>query len=535
MFIEYEFVNEEPVKIADIYLSKEGQTAICNYVPGSSIRGSIVSLLAAGESFEEQKKILLSEKTCFYNAYPMIWQEKEYLTAIPTPKGFYENKKQDGNLENRVAKKEENEIIPGNKRAAVGMFARISGETLQYMSVEKGEALNVNIEEQNVFRSDSICSGYHFKGYIRVSDKKTADLLIDLLNTGDFRFGSNRSAGYGKVKMISVKYMEDGKRPYEEFSVNGQTGSPIYLVAVSPFAMRGENGELCGINEKILEEKLGITGLTIEKASTSVVKKSGFNRTWGMRTPQQSMYEAGSVFKIKFDGEISAEKVREIEENGLGINKNEGCGRVLILKDYDKISKKEKVESRLTGTQEAKKKELTEDDKKVLEIAAQGMLIHKIDRAMNHYVVEHPLKLGSASRSQAGMVLAMCKEKRYNLYRTIDNRMLDSEKEQMEKNIKKHFEKYFSHILKKEESRRTHDGAGSQKQIIKKFQTILDNNLFDTLGIAETECCGVPVEKILSVKQKYIYKIKLIEEMIQYRNRLDKNGNNPERSGEEEE
>lgn len=166
MFIEYEFVNEEPVKIADIYLSKEGQTAICNYVPGSSIRGSIVSLLAAGESFEEQKKILLSEKTCFYNAYPMIWQEKEYLTAIPTPKGFYENKKQDGNLENRVAKKEENEIIPGNKRAAVGMFARIRGETLQYMSVEKGEALNVNIEEQNVFRSDSICSGYHFNGYI---------------------------------------------------------------------------------------------------------------------------------------------------------------------------------------------------------------------------------------------------------------------------------------------------------------------------------------------------------------------------------
>ena len=38
MFIEYEFVNEEPVKIADIYLSKEGQKAICNYVPGSSIR-----------------------------------------------------------------------------------------------------------------------------------------------------------------------------------------------------------------------------------------------------------------------------------------------------------------------------------------------------------------------------------------------------------------------------------------------------------------------------------------------------------------
>ena len=45
----------------------------------------------------------------------------------------------------------------------------------------------------------------------------------------------------------------------------------------------------------------------------------------------------------------------------------------------------------------------------------------------------------------------------------------------------------------------------------------------------------MPVEKILSVKQKYIYKIKLIEEMIQYRNRLDKNGNNPECSGEEEE
>ena len=97
------------------------------------------------------------------------------------------------------------------------------------------------------------------------------------------------------------------------------------------------------------------------------------------------------------------------------------------------------------------------------------------------------------------------------------------------------FKSYFEHILKKEENRKTHDGAGSQKQIIEKFQTILDKNLFDTLGITETECCGVPIEEILSVKQKYIYKIKLIEEMIQYRNRLDKNGNNPECSGEEEE
>ena len=97
------------------------------------------------------------------------------------------------------------------------------------------------------------------------------------------------------------------------------------------------------------------------------------------------------------------------------------------------------------------------------------------------------------------------------------------------------FKSYFEHILKKEENRKTHDGAGSQKQIIEKFQTILDNNLFDTLGIMETECCGVPIEEILSVKQKYIYKIRLIEEMIQYRNRLDKNGNNSERSGEEEE
>ena len=96
-------------------------------------------------------------------------------------------------------------------------------------------------------------------------------------------------------------------------------------------------------------------------------------------------------------------------------------------------------------------------------------------------------------------------------------------------------ENFEYHAAKKEKNRKTHDGAGSQKKIIEKFQAILDNNLFDTLGIVETECCGVPVEKILSVKQKYIYKIKLIEEMIQYRNRLDKNGNNPECSGEEEE
>ena len=52
------------------------------------------------------------------------------------------------------------------------------------------------------------------------------------------------------------------------------------------------------------------------------------------------MYEKGSVFRLKYSGVINAEKMLRVCDMGIGIRKNEGFGRVIFIKDYEKIKYK---------------------------------------------------------------------------------------------------------------------------------------------------------------------------------------------------
>ena len=120
--------NIEPVRISNDSISQNGQTVSLRYIPGSSIRGYVINKIADSQEFEAVKKILFSDKVRFLNAY-LYADEKE---LIPSLKGFYEDK--------RVAsgKKEiENVLVKGDfsdglKRAALGRFCYVSGDTINY-------------------------------------------------------------------------------------------------------------------------------------------------------------------------------------------------------------------------------------------------------------------------------------------------------------------------------------------------------------------------------------------------------------------
>ena len=75
---KYIIQNLEPVRIADNSSSQMGQTSSLHYIPGTAVRGAVVSALLrkeGTEGFEKVRKSLLSCAVRFSNAYPCIAAE----------------------------------------------------------------------------------------------------------------------------------------------------------------------------------------------------------------------------------------------------------------------------------------------------------------------------------------------------------------------------------------------------------------------------------------------------------------------------
>ena len=128
LYLRYVLKNVEPLRIADDSSSQSGQTSALRYIPGTTIRGFVINKLAGKPQFEEWKKLLLSNKVRYMNAYLSV-NDKE---LFPSPKGFYEDKVQEQErkqIENVVI---QGKFTPGYKRASLGRFCEIQKDTIIY-------------------------------------------------------------------------------------------------------------------------------------------------------------------------------------------------------------------------------------------------------------------------------------------------------------------------------------------------------------------------------------------------------------------
>lgn len=80
--------NMDPLRIADDKSSQHGQTDTLRYIPGSALRGYVMSELAKQAEFETWKPAFFNGQIRFMNAYLTV-NGKE---LIPSLKGFFEDK-----------------------------------------------------------------------------------------------------------------------------------------------------------------------------------------------------------------------------------------------------------------------------------------------------------------------------------------------------------------------------------------------------------------------------------------------------------
>ena len=390
--LHYTLYTETPVSMTDYNRSGENSWDTHGYIAGAAVRGMAASLLAQREPdwFAANKIALLTEKTRFLSAFPV---QNDNPAVLPSLKGFYEQK--DGSDFRSVL--ENGEISEGSKRADVGSFCTIENGVLHYWNARTGGSQRIQrgADKTNIFQTRSIDAGQRFDGYILLDDASLAPKLAEVL-CGTVWIGADRYDGMGKCRMSIEPCDAPAYRRYGSMQRHGDN-KVLYMLALSPLGMTNECGEPCGINWKVLAEKLGIASVNSEFSSTSVSEYGGFNRQWGCHTPAVRMYDAGSLFKISFDGESPDEEhLSAIEQSGLGLRRAEGFGQVLFLSEslFGSIKAKQPVEytaaPRRQNMAELRRKRLT-------------------------WIMEQCEKkfAGDISDSQLGSIQAICEEHKH--------------------------------------------------------------------------------------------------------------------------
>lgn len=481
----------EPFRIMDREKTQNNQGSVIPYIQGGTIRGTIATILSQKNDKDDVLKNILKEVE-FWNVYPMIEGE----VAIPSPKGFYENKAEDQLKSIFLAEETE---IAGWKRAKLGQFSIIKDDKLKFASVKRGESLQINAKKETdgIFRMEYVEKGQIFQGYIASENEVLLEEIKEVLKNEPIRIGSDRTSGYGKVLITNIK--EEEEVPYKNYIVQGKVKGEAYLMLLSDVAMYDKYGTIVGIDLESLERELGVSKLKIRDCATSVIKKHGYNRTYGCETPSITFYEKGSVFQITFEGEITEERIKHICLKGIGIQKNEGCGHFIFLKDYEKINGK--VSSHVTEVEPIKEKSVEEKEVRFL---ASAIYKQRIQRAIEKKQVLYQEELKGKINSQMGQLLQICMRDWFAPEKAIKNleEAIYERGERVKKN-NKHINSNQSKAI---------DIDQYLLEIIdekKPLDKILDISL-------KTENCvmGISVKELLTKEEEQKYRLYLLKELL---------------------
>jgi hypothetical protein len=260
--------------------------------------------------------------------------------------------------------------------------------------------------------------------------------------------------------------------------------------------MLDENGEPTGLNLQELANKLGCDTLTIEKCATSTVDIRGYNSMWHCAIPSAIMYEAGSVFHLKASSPIASEKLRKLEESGIGIRKDEGFGQIAFMGNYAQISyklaAKNNTQKQASTFTYGKQKDVDND----IKIALSGLMRNRLEKAIERYVVDKDLGLSEIPNSKKGLLMSMCMELQYQPSQAVPQLI-----------------KFVDHQQEKDEAKKVHDGKAKQDKLCKYVHEVLETDLYTMLGLDSKN------RDLLTPDEVIQYKLKLIIRQLRYANR----------------
>lgn len=391
-WIRYRLLTQLPLIITDFSHSQDNSYDTRGYIPGSAMRGMVMHALANRDPawFEKHRISLLSEKTRFLDAVP--WQKGR--VTLPGLRCFYSQKGSD-----KVVNVLQSDVF-GMKGVQLGACCWLEGDVVHGWSPSTSGQLRIQRkkaeEDTKMFQTRHIDAGQVFEGYIYLEEPDLAAAIGQAFGTSIW-LGADRYEGYGKCKVLELEEAETPGWYTYGYGLRDTTEDTLYLLTMSPLTMLNEWGEPCGLDLDILADRLGVEKVDVERCSTAMVVCGGYNRTWQCRVPGMSMYDRGSVFRLRCSAPPEVRRLLDLQQHGLGVRRAEGFGQVLFLRKECLEQVRYRAAENIVAPSESGE-------------AA------KLRRAKYRWITEHvrALQGDGLSRSQLGTIQALCEQAKGN-------------------------------------------------------------------------------------------------------------------------
>lgn len=344
IFLSIHITAKEPVKVG-LQLSQNGSGSF-SYLPGSTIRGTVIgSLLKSDPSIQVDD---LLRKVFFDPAYPCAMVNGKEAGMFPVPPVYFATKhevrkahgnafqvtlSEKPNFDHRNAKGE------AQKSAGLGKFGTIQDGKILTFDTEKTAKLHIATAQsragKTMFRYEAIEKGQTFLGFVRTEDEVLADRIVSDINDTDFFIGGSRSAGYGRCHVSVAKLGDEIDRKSLYGLKEKEQGKLLAVYALSDILLLDDNGMETGIPDpSYLKNKLHLASVKFLGAQLTSRETLGFNHTWKAGPENRGAIEAGSIWYYEIEGTPDSHAERELENEGIGLRRNEGYGTILINPDF---------------------------------------------------------------------------------------------------------------------------------------------------------------------------------------------------------
>ena len=509
-YVNFKIKNIEPIKLTSTIMQGDNEFTK-SYISGSNIRGAYIANYIAKTGIKdinkgEHKKKLLSGGLKFLNAYPMVGKEK----TLPFPKCYY-------------ASKEGMKSIGDKKKLSISMLSEIDDEELAYDRVKAFDFAKWNKDnkefnivtldkignlhirkgfesDNKLFRYEAIKEGNYFKGSILCNNDEYAKEVKEILENGLFYFGGSKGSGYGLCEISNVSIDEDMEE--NKLLSEKKITKEFTIVLTSDIIYRNALGEYKSyIPETLIEDKLNIRNVSLRESFVETDYFTGYNNKWGYRIPKVLGIKAGSVFTYTFDGEINPKDILEFMNEGIGLRKSEGFGRIIILNKLNYNSISLEVEENKKN-----KVKLQDDENKQMQLIVDRIYKEKLRNNLSKNVLELNEKLEGVNKintAQWG-----------KLYRMMFLLEGMSKKEGINK-----LDKYFKNIRDKKLNRELANAFYFIKIGDEKFQEYLMRDLEEVSVKAfyndyEKSIKIAGVESSINEEEIYRYKLSLFKELF---------------------
>ena len=354
------------------------------YIPGGMIRGALIrrymqqkELSKLNLSDDDVRRLFFdANSTRYLNAY--LYDQEQKKRTLPVPRSWL---KQKGDEVTDAKDLTIYDFSYGQHRQDISYkslnesFCTVDGEdVVLYQEKRRINIHNMRDRKKGkgiegsgaVFRYDALDAGQTFQGVILCDNPDDVAKIKPLLEVKDIWLGGSKSAGYGHTQISHIKGLEDSDQWEDpEDSDNWcevetdleyrEDRELLRLTLLSDLILRDRCGQYIAMPPmqvvtdegkrevdpltELLEELLGVE-LEPKSSFISSLVVGGFNLKWGLPLPQVPALAAGSVLVFEYQGELDVERIRTLENQGIGERRVEGFGRLVVnwLEEYSEFT-----------------------------------------------------------------------------------------------------------------------------------------------------------------------------------------------------